>query len=113
MSIIGADFLKHFLLLVDMHNQKLIDTLTCSSIHGVSCRTLPLSPVWQLVAPTNPYQSILSEFPSLTRPSSLSAPVKHSITHSITTTGPPIRSRPRRLPPDRLQIARRELDHIL
>ncbi len=49
----------------------------------------------------------------MTRPSSINQPIKHSITHSIKTTGPPISSRTRRLAPDRLKIARREFDHML
>ncbi len=47
----------------------------------------------------------------MTQPSSINQPIKHSITHSIKTTGPPTRSR---CPaPDRLKIARREFDHML
>ena len=52
-------------------------------------------------------------FDTLTRPSFINQPVKHSVTHVIKTTGPPICSRTRGLAPDRLQIARREFDHML
>ena len=111
--IIGADLLNHFHLLVDIRRRKLIDTLTRTHIQGIRCCEQPLRPVWQVLTPTTPYTALLSEFPSMTRPSSINQPIKHSITHSIKTTGPPIRSRTRRLAPDRLKIARREFDHML
>ena len=41
------------------------------------------------------------------------APVKHDVTHHISTTGPLTTARPRRLGPERLQIARQEFDHML
>ena len=39
--------------------------------------------------------------------------MKHTITHHIHTKGPPVHARPRRLPPDRLRIARNEFEHML
>ena len=33
--------------------------------------------------------------------------------HHITTTGPPVDTRPRRLPPERLQAAKQEFEHML
>lgn len=99
--------------MVDVHRQKLIDPTTHSVIEGVSSNSLPLRPIWQLVSPTTPFHTLLAQYPTITQPSSLNHPVKHSITHSITTTGPPVSSRSRRLAPDRLKIARREFDHML
>lgn len=98
--------------MVDISHHKLIDTLTHSHIQGIRCEQ-PLRPVWQVLAPTTPYTALLSEFPSMTRPSSVNQPIKQSISHSIRTTGPPIRSRTSRLAPDRLKSARREFDHML
>ncbi len=40
-------------------------------------------------------------------------PIKHSVTHHITTTGSPVFSRTRRLAPERLRVARQEFDHML
>ena len=40
-------------------------------------------------------------------------PIQHSVTHHITTTGPPVTARTRRLSPERLAIARQEFDHML
>lgn len=61
----------------------------------------------------NEYEAIVSDFPAVTQPSQQEQPVKHSITHHITTMGPPVSSRPRRLSPERLKVARQEFDHML
>ncbi|KRZ60461.1 Transposon Tf2-6 polyprotein [Trichinella nativa] len=63
--ILGADFLRHFNLLVDLKHQRLVDMTKSTT---------------------------------------------HSIQHHILTDGPPIFARPRRLPPDRLELARKEFD---
>ena len=39
--------------------------------------------------------------------------MKHSVTHHITTRGPPVAARPRRLADERFTIAKREFDHML
>ena len=39
--------------------------------------------------------------------------MKHFVTHHIPTTGPPVASRPWRLPPEHLKIARQEFDRML
>ena len=44
---------------------------------------------------------------------SLDQPIQHDVTHHITTTGPPVSARTRRLAPERLKIARQEFDHML
>ena len=41
------------------------------------------------------------------------SPYKHSVTHNITTTGPPVSGRTRRLSPERLKVARDEFTHML
>lgn len=40
-------------------------------------------------------------------------PVSHNVTHRIITTGQPVHAKPRRLPPDRLRIARQEFEHMM
>ncbi|KRY16294.1 Transposon Ty3-G Gag-Pol polyprotein [Trichinella patagoniensis] len=42
-----------------------------------------------------------------------SKPTIHSIQHHILTHGPPVFARPRRLPPDRLELAQKEFDILL
>ncbi|GBL88608.1 hypothetical protein AVEN_195610-1 [Araneus ventricosus] len=58
------------------------------------------------------FHRLLSEFPSLTEASS-TRQAKHDIKHCIQTTGPPVFSRPRRLPPDKLKAAKQEFEFLV
>ena len=49
----------------------------------------------------------------MTKACSSDRPVKHGVTHHISTTGPPVFGRVRRLAPERLRIAKLEFDHML
>eukprot|EP00795_Rhopilema_esculentum_P017899 gene17899-biopygen2721 len=62
---------------------------------------------------TSPYQALLQKYPDIARPSYYESKVKHTVTHHITTTGPPVFARPRRLASERLTIAKAEFDHML
>ena len=59
------------------------------------------------------FDSILAEFPGVTQLCSYDRPAKHTVTHHIVTTGPPVTARARRLPPERLRIAKDEFEHML
>ena len=111
--ILGADFLRHYGLMVDMHNHKLVDTSTHLSIQVIL--SSDASPHTSLCPKdnSNPYLNLLAEFPSLTQVTTPDTPVRHTITHHIETTGPPVFARPRRLAPDRLKVAKREFEHML
>lgn len=111
--ILGADFLRHFSLLVDVKHRQLRDGLTQFSIQGIDAPDVPLSPTFIPSEPDNEFTALLREFPSVTQPQISDQPVKHSVTHHIRTTGPPVSARARRLAPERLKVARREFDHML
>ncbi|XP_064462765.1 uncharacterized protein LOC135373598 [Ornithodoros turicata] len=110
--IIGADFLTHHHLLVDMRRRKLIDSSTSLTVSGIRSSLQSLRIVFYQDS-SNPFLAILRDFPQLTRPPDWTQPVKHSVVHHIETTGPPVFTRPRRLPPEKLAIARAEFDHML
>ena len=111
--IIGADFLRHFNLLVDMRHKKLVDAVTQLKVQGISTKYSPLNLVWQIVKPKTEFEAVLAEFPSITQPHTLDHPIKHDVTHHIKTNGPPVHSRARRLPPEKLKIAHQEFEHML
>ncbi|GFW41313.1 transposon Tf2-11 polyprotein [Trichonephila clavipes] len=67
--IIGADFLKHFNLLIDLKKKDA----------NIS------------------FKNILSEYPDLSNPSLISKSASHGTVHHIITTGTPVTARPRRL----------------
>ena len=110
--ILGSDFLAYFGLLPDCRNQRLIDSVTGLS---TPCQSASVSqPSVKAIIPESPGNSILAEFPALTRPAGTVREVRHSTVHYIKTTpGPPVSSRPRRLAPDRLVLAKAEFDAML
>ena len=96
--IIGADFLRNFSLLVDMRQHRLSDALTQLRIQGIATHESSPSPTFLPPQSHNEYEAILTEYPAVMRPCSSEHPVKHSVTHHITSTGPPVTARTRRLP---------------
>lgn len=111
-AILGADFLRHFHLLVDMNRCRLVDSYTGLSVNGFLSRATALNPTF-VKPPTSPYTALLNEFPEITTQSPMDKTPKHTVTHCIVTTGPPVHCRPRRLGPDKLRIARNEFEHML
>ncbi|XP_064485906.1 uncharacterized protein LOC135398431 [Ornithodoros turicata] len=111
--ILGADFLQHFGLTVNVRNKLLLDTCKKLSVHVMNGNRPPCADTVTLSALTSPYASILRDFPSLTQPPDWTRPVAHDIVHHICTTGPPVFARPRRLAPEKLKIARTEFEHML
>lgn len=111
--ILGADFLGHFQLMVDVQGSRLVDNVTHLRISGITTDTASPSPLVYRPQPDSPYTALLHEFPTLVHPPPPDQPVKHTVTHHITTTGPPVAARPRRLPPERLRIARAEFNRML
>ena len=112
-AILGADFLQHFVSSVDIKNKKLVDTMTSLCIQGIVSRTSLLSPVFTGPDQNARYSAILSQYPSITRPSFKDTIFKHDVTHHIATKGPPVAARPRRLAPDKLKVAKAEFEHML
>nr|VZI34709.1 unnamed protein product [Spirometra erinaceieuropaei] len=112
-ALIGADFLAHFNLLVDLKNRRLVDCITdlharCQSDVNPCVNPLTVMPISDC-----PFHSLLRQFPRLTNPSFREVGIKHTVTHHISTTGPPKSCRPRRLASDRLKIAKAEFEHML
>ena len=104
--LLGADFLCDKVLMVDLKGKGLVESTTFRS--------------WQLqlsdVAPQrlhyfgreNDYAAILSSFPDLLTPQFATASTKHGGTHVIHIEGRPLHSQARRLPPEKLSIAKEE-----
>lgn len=112
LAILGADFLTYYNLSVSLRYRRLIDDTTRLSIQGIQS-TMTGTNIRLVRGQGTKYAAILAEFPTITEPTNLATPVKHGVTHHIITSGPPVFSRPRRLVGDRLEIARREFDHML
>ena len=98
--ILGADFLKHYGLVVNMGHKRLEDTKTNLSVQSVISSSPPLSLSMLPKQQDNDFAAILHEFPAITQPCSKERPVKHDVTHHIDKAGPPVNTRSRRLAPE-------------
>ena len=85
-SIIGADFLIHYSLLVNLKSRCLRDMRSGLAIPANLLSIKPLS-LNRVDTVQNDYTKLLGQFPELTRPTTKSEPVKHGITHKIVTKG--------------------------
>ena len=100
-AILGADFLQHFGLTVDLRHHTLSDSTTHLHINCLSSSQSSSTGLTQLQQdPTNPYLRLLAEFPSVTQACTANRPVKHNVVHHIETTGPPVFAHARRLAPE-------------
>ena len=110
--IIGADFLIHNSLLEDLKSRCLRNMRTGLAIPATLLSNKPLS-LNRGDTVQNDYTKLLGQFPELTRPTTKGEPVKHGITHKIVTEGQPVFARPRRLAPNKLVTAKREIDDMI
>ena len=119
-AILGADFLAHFGLLVDVNGRRLVDPLTALAVEGEFCSTSvhTVSTSRSLSAPRGEYgpsySRLLNEFAALASPCTSAALLEGSaVQHHIVTVGPPAAERHRRLAGDRLAGARQEFNTLL
>ena len=111
--ILGADFLRHFSLLVDFKHSRLIDATTQLRVQGVLSQVTSPSPSFLPLQPTNIFTSIIAKYPAVFQPHLNSHSVVHDVTHHIQTSGPPICARARQLSPEKLAVAKQEFEHLL
>ena len=111
--ILGADFLRHFNLLVDVGHKRLVDAVTNLQVNGIAtCEsTTNLTVLPQKL--TNTFEAIVRQFPLVIQPYNPQQPIKHQVTRHITTTGPPVHSHTQRLSPERLSVAHKEFEHMI
>ena len=82
-------------------------------ISGVYCNQPHITPVVMTTTPSSHYDTLLHDYPDIVSLLYKHTEVKHSTTHHIQTRGPPVSARPRRLPDDRLRVAKAEFNHML
>ncbi|KAL5480003.1 hypothetical protein EMCRGX_G023616 [Ephydatia muelleri] len=93
----GIDFLRHYALIVDVRRQQLLDAPTQSKVKVTTSSEPSINITLLPRTPANSYE----------------LPVQHNVTHHISTTGPPVCSHARQPAPERLNIARKEFEHML
>ena len=108
-AILGADFLRHHNLLVDLNGQRLLDTETYCSVPCTVSSSITTG-LTHIADSNSAYLNLLDEFPALTKPVFNQEKPSHGVEHIIPTTGPPVHARARRLPPDKLEVVKKEFD---
>ncbi|XP_015189828.1 PREDICTED: uncharacterized protein LOC107073648 [Polistes dominula] len=116
--ILGADFLNHTGFLGDIRRQRLVDPASSkestvhyqkASVHGVDAIAGPSDLHYRTT-----YDKLLAEYADLAQPSERGAALQgSSVVHRITTSGPPVFERPRRLSGERLAAAKATFDRLL
>lgn len=112
--IIGADFLRHFLLLVDLNKQSLIPSrdVQIKSQKLPPCDHCAVATLNTNVCSQDIYDLLVKY--GITQNQQLSVTnIKHSTKHFIVTQGPPVHCKPRRLSPQQLLVAQKEFDFML
>ena len=94
--IIGADFLAHFELSLNLHDKTVKDNVTGITLGVASAQG---SSVVLSATQSGSHLNILKRYPNLTSQSNKLPPINHSYKHSIPTVGPPSFVRPRKLNP--------------
>jgi cleavage and polyadenylation specificity factor subunit 1 len=108
--LIGANFLRHHGLIVDLPNRRLLDAALLASVHlQPSTGSTP-----RLAAATtdDPFAQLLAEFPAITEPNFRTTAPRHGVELHISTRRPPVHARARRLPRDKLAVAKEEFLHL-
>ena len=98
---------------MDLANNRLVDSLTQLQVQGIAVQEKSPSPTILPKQPTTEFEAILMDYTEIVRPCTTEQPVKHNVTHYINTVRPPVYAHPRRLPPERLKIAKQHFEHML
>ncbi|ROT64270.1 gag-pol polyprotein [Penaeus vannamei] len=109
--IIGADFLAHYGLTVDLQGMALIHQSGARTHAAPALVSTPL--IYTVLPSTCAFKDILWEFPALTKPINRATQPRHEVRHHIVTHGPPAHSHCRPLAPDRCRSAKAEFDHMM
>lgn len=104
--ILGADFLTHHKLIVDLSKRKLRDQVTDLNI--IASIVNFQEPSIQTISDVHPYSDLLFKYKEITKPMSYQETTPHNVLHYIETSGPPVHARARPLPPDRYKRAKEE-----
>ncbi|KYN36617.1 hypothetical protein ALC56_09022 [Trachymyrmex septentrionalis] len=109
--IIRADLLKHYGFIMDIQGKRLIDKVTQLNVPGFK-RQITYASI-KTIDSTSTYHHILADYSRITKKPQLPANRAHGIFHHIQTKGLPVASRSRRLPPDKLRIAKAEFANLV
>ena len=110
--IIGADFLATFYLAPNHRDGSLIDLDNLDVLPATFARGVRSNPVTFINEVNDPHYKLLDSFPDILTPSFTLVEAKHGVRHHIPTEGRPVQARARRLDPEKLKIAKAEIDKL-
>ena len=112
--ILGADFLAHSYLAPNHRDGTLIDLKDMSVLRVDFEREAEPIRVNHVNQITDPYYQLLdNKFPNLSNPSFKVKEVDHGVLHYIPTDGPPVQARARKLDPEKLSVAKSEIEKLV
>ena len=109
--ILGSDFLSDFYLAPNLRDATLLDLETFDTLPANFTEVVS-HPILHVEA-NNRFYQLLDQFPAISTPSFTTKQPQHGVKHFIPTDGPPVQSRARKLAPDRLAIAKAEIQKYL
>ena len=109
--ILGADFLAENYLAPNHRDGSLLDLATFETLPASFSNAFS-SPINFVDQANNKFYKLLDSFPSIITPAFTVKQPSHGVKHHIPTTCPPIQSRVRKLAPDKLQVAKAEIDKL-
>ena len=80
---IGADFLDHFALLVDIRNCRLVDSTTSLSIQGFYASALTPGPSFSIDTSESKFHALLGQYPNILKPQYNNVAVKNNNNNNI------------------------------
>ena len=112
-SILGADFLAHAYLTPNHRDGNLLDLRDLSVLEADFERSSQPVRINFVNQCNDPCFALLDKFPNLSNPSFRIKEVDHGVMHHIPTEGSPVQSRARKLSPEKLAVAKQEIEKLL
>ena len=110
--ILGADFLAQFYLAPNHRDGSLIELDSLNVLPATFARGVTSNPVTFVNEVNDPFYRTLDSFPEILTPSFKPVEVQHGVRHHIPTNGRPVQSRARKLDPEKLRVAKAEIDKL-
>ena len=112
--ILGADFLAHAYLAPNHRDGTLIDIKDMSVLRANIEKEAEPIRINHVSQATDPFYQLLdNKFPNLSNPSFRVKDVDHGVLHHIPTEGPPVQARARKLDPEKLAVAKAEIEKLV
>ncbi|XP_026469946.1 uncharacterized protein LOC113373895 [Ctenocephalides felis] len=110
-AIMGADFLSNYNLLIDLKGRRLIDSTTGLTSDGKVLKAQQVN--ISTVNPAESFKDLLAQYIAVTKPQVTTNIKSCHFSHRITTTGPPVAARFRKIFGEKTVAARPEIQDLL